>query len=96
VTNLKVDSQESLGILINLSIGIIGNNWRVEEIEEAVSFNLLGDCSDAAFGLMLLLLLDLFDCQILPFLPINCTSGAFDDFRSLEERTSVNLFGEVK
>ena len=45
---------------------------------------------------MLLLLLDLFDCQILPFLPINCTSGAFDDFWSLENRTSVNLFGELK
>ena len=75
-----------LGILVNLSVGIIGDNGRVEEIEEAVGLHLLGDGSNAAFGLVFLFLLDLFHCEVLPFLPLHCAPSAFDDFWSLQHK----------
>ena len=74
-----------LGILVNLSVGIIGDNGRVEEIEEAVGLHLLGDGSNAAFGLVFLFLLDLFHCEVLSFLPLHCAASAFDDFWSLQQ-----------
>ena len=72
-----------LGILVNLGVGIIRDNGRVEEIEEAVGLHLLGDGSNAAFGLVFLFLLDLFHCEVLPLLPLHRAAGALDDFRSL-------------
>ena len=75
-----------LGILVNLSVGIIGDNGRVEEIEEAVGLHLLGDGSNAAFGLVFLFLLDLFHCEVLAFLPLHCTASAFDDFWTLQHK----------
>ena len=105
MTNLKVDSEESLerdqlitragnrnilscrylGILVNLCVGIVGNNGWVEEIEEAIGLHLLGDGSNAAFGLVFLFLLDLFHCEVLPFLPLHRTPSAFDDFWPLKQ-----------
>ena len=73
-----------LGILVNLSVGVVRDNGRVEEIEETVGLHLLGDGSNAAFGLMFLFLLDLFHCEVFPFLPLHCAASAFDDFWSLQ------------
>ena len=73
-----------LSILINLSVGIIWNRWRIKEVEEAVSLDLLGDGSDVALGLVLLLLLDLFDGDVLVWLPVNLTPRALDDLWTLE------------
>ena len=60
-----------LSILINFSVWVVGDNGRIEEVEEAVCLDLFGDGSDAAFGLVLLLLLNLLHSEIFALLPIN-------------------------
>ena len=72
-----------LSILINLRVGIIRNNGRIEEVEEAVGLDLLGDGSDASLGLVFLLLLHLLHRQVLTLLPVDGAAGAFDDLGSL-------------
>ena len=60
-----------LSIFINFSVWVVGDNWRIEEVEEAVCLDLFGDGSDAALGLVLLLLLNLLHSEIFALLPIN-------------------------
>ena len=57
---------------------------RLEEIEEAVGLDLLGDRPHAALALVLLLLLDLLHRQVLPLLPVNRAAGALEDFWALK------------
>merc|ERR1719391_1225506 len=49
MTNLKINCQEGLGVLIHFSIWIIRNNWWVKEIEKTVSLDLFGDGSNTSF-----------------------------------------------
>ena len=44
---------------------------RTEEVEKGVIGDLLGNGSDGAAALVLLLFLDCFDCDVFPFLPVN-------------------------
>ena len=60
-----------LRIFINFSVGVIGDNWGIKEVEEAVCLDLFGDGPYAAFGLVFLLLLDLFHSEIFAFLPVD-------------------------
>ena len=60
-----------LSVFINFGVWVVGDNWRIEEVEEAVCLDLFGDSSDTAFGLVLLLLLNLFHSEIFALLPIN-------------------------
>ena len=63
-----------LCVFIHLSIGVIRDDGGVEEVEEAIRLDLLGHCPNAALGLVLLLLLDGFDCQVLVGLPVDGAS----------------------
>ena len=60
-----------LRIFINFGVGVIGDNWGIKEVEEAVCLDLFGDGPDTAFGLVLLLLLDLFHSEIFTLLPVD-------------------------
>ena len=60
-----------LSILVDFSVWVVGDNGRIEEVEEAVCLDLFGDGSDTAFGLVLLLLLNLLHSEIFALLPIN-------------------------
>lgn len=60
-----------LCIFINFGVGVIGDNWGIKEVEEAVCLDLFGDGPYAAFGLVLLLLLDLFHSEIFALLPVD-------------------------
>ena len=73
-----------LCILIHLGIGIVRNSGRVEEVEEAVGLDLLGDRPHAALALVLLLLLHLLHRQVLPLLPVDWTACALEDLWTLQ------------
>ena len=60
-----------LSIFINFGVGVIGDNWGIKEVEEAVSLDLFGDGPDAALGLVLLFLLDLLHSEIFSLLPVD-------------------------
>merc|ERR1711971_1172429 len=84
VPDLEISSEESLCVLIDLSIWVIRNSRRIKEVEEAVCLDLLGDRPNAALALVLLLLLHLLHRQVLPLLPVNGATGALKDLRALK------------
>merc|ERR1712062_889794 len=84
VPDLEVSSEQGLCILIHLGIGIVRNSGGVEEVEEAVGLDLLGDRPHAALALVLLLLLHLLHRQVLSLLPVNRTASALEDLRALK------------
>jgi hypothetical protein len=52
---------------------------------------LLGDCPNVALALVLLLLLDLFDGEVLPLLPVYRAAFAFEDLGPLETEGIILL-----
>merc|ERR1712061_444861 len=86
VTDLEIRSEQILGLWINVVV-LVRHVWdrrRVEEVEEAVVLDSLGDGADVALRLVLLLLLDGLHRQVLALLPVNDASGALVYLGALE------------
>ena len=84
VAQFEVGRQQLLGLGVDLSLGVIGDGRRVEEVEEAVVLDGLCDGTNVALRLVLLLLLHRLDGHVLSGLPVDGAAFALEDLGALE------------
>jgi len=84
LADLEVRVQEISRFLVHVFDALFGNDWGIEEVEEAVLFHFLGDEPGLSLLLVLLFLLDLLHRHVFTGFPIDCRPFAGDDFWTVE------------
>merc|ERR1719320_2177738 len=92
VPDLVIRRQQRFHVLVHL-VFIFNDGW-IEEVEEGICGNFLGDSSHCALVLVFLLLLNRLHCQVLSLLPVyRASSGGLDLGSFVGERVVLFWFG---
>ena len=82
MANLEICGQEVLRLGVDVGLGVVWDDWRIEKVEKAVIFHLLSDGSNVAFGLVLLLLFHSLHRQVFAFFPVNGAPFTLENLKS--------------
>merc|ERR1719320_846417 len=92
VPDLVIRRQQRFHVLVHFVF--IFNDGGIEEVEEGICGNFLGDCSHRTLVLVFLLLLNRLHCQVLSLLPVyRASSGGLDLGSFVGERVVLFWFG---